>query len=232
MGFNAEDEKTMKKTQKDGYIERLYPSIESYSGVLAGVTDRPSCTFVFPPPGDMDAGVGDLTIGLMFGSPFLLIDNECPDSAYTWPLEKTKMVRWVSFNFPADTKIKLKLMQGSTEFKSMEVADSDNDFKEYMGMPANGVPLGLGYSLHLCADVGQGEACWQSGNFAVVAKVGFPFVSKTSACFLTSATNCGRLKTSCLHKSTSRSCLEMHQSSCRDRRPWASTWPDRCPISP
>ena len=102
-----------------------------------------------------------------------------PDSAYTWPLEKTKMVRWVTFNFPADTKIKLKLMQGTTEFSSMVEADPGNDFKEYMVMPATGVPLGWGYSLHLCADVGQGEVCWKSGMFAVRAKVGFPF------CFLT-----------------------------------------------
>ena len=99
---------------------------------------------------------------------FLNLDS----AAYTWPLEKEKMVRWVSFNFPADVKVKLSLMQGNTEVSSMVVSDLINDFRERMTMKAD-VPLGLGYAIQLCADTGQGEACWKSGLFSVVAKVGF-----------------------------------------------------------
>lgn len=50
--------KAVTETSQEWGVERLYPSIESYSGVLAGVTDQPSVTFVFPPPGDVDAGGG------------------------------------------------------------------------------------------------------------------------------------------------------------------------------
>ena len=50
--------KAVTETAQEWGVERLYPSIESYSGVLPGVTDQPSVTFAFPPPGDVDASGG------------------------------------------------------------------------------------------------------------------------------------------------------------------------------
>ena len=135
-------EKAVKTTPTGDYVERLYPSIESYSGALPGVTDQPSCTFVFPPP---------------------------DSAAYTWPLEKEKRIQWVSFNFPPDTKVKLNLVRETEKISNMAVADLDNDFEEMITMAAD-VKIGVGYSILLCADVGKGEACWKSCLFSVVAK--------------------------------------------------------------
>ena len=87
------------ESKGDGVTTVWVNFLEAYSGVLAGVTDQPSVTFAFPPPSG---------------------------STYTWPLNKEKRLQWAAFNFPAGTRIKIKLMKGDEEISDMTKTDLEN----------------------------------------------------------------------------------------------------------
>jgi hypothetical protein len=84
--------------------------LNSYAGVLPGLTDQPSVVFFFPPA-----------------------DSE----SYTWPQKMQRRVEWTSFNFQSGAKITLNLRNagGVIDTKSL-----DNDNSEPYTMAADRGP--------------------------------------------------------------------------------------------
>lgn len=100
--FTLPDLAALAEKQPDKYDGKdLYKikGLNSYAGVLPGLTDQPSLVFFFPPA-----------------------DSE----SYAWPQKMQRRVEWTSFNFQSGSKITLNLRNAGGGVIDTKSLDNDN----------------------------------------------------------------------------------------------------------